>query len=277
MELGISSLAYINECRTFGKYNSSIDILIDGSQKTFEFAEKNDIKICELLIDPPAIDTNEKCQRFIELCDNYKSVRKQIHGPYSDVNLASHNHWIRKASIECYTEIAKLCKKIGAKVYTIHPGSARYLHGYNKEINTSYLLQSVRELLDNVSEIKLTNCIENMQNKTGILLDLQECENFFNNIERDDIFFTWDTSHSWTCNVKVPELWKSIHSYIKNIHIVDNIVKTSDVHPALGVGKIDFKEIFDIANSYKYKGSMIIEIGYGKDMEPSVDFIRKFF
>ncbi|TFG19941.1 MAG: sugar phosphate isomerase/epimerase, partial [Promethearchaeota archaeon] len=260
MELGISSIAYINDNRTLGEFNTPFDILLDSSEKALTFAEENDLKICEFLWDPPSILIKEEGERFMELCNDYQAITKQIHAPYSDVNLASHNQWNRRASVECYADLAHICKKIGASIYTIHPGSSRYLQGYNKAINTANLLLSVRELLDRISGLSITTCIENMQKKTGILLDLKECEDFFNRINRQDIYFTWDTSHSWTCSVDVEELWKNLHSYIKNVHIVDNTTKSSDTHPALGSGVIDFQEIFDIVSSYNYNGAMIIEI-----------------
>lgn len=277
MDLGMSSLAYINDCRINGTYRSASDILLEATKICLDFAENNDIKTCELLLDPPAVNDKEMRQKFIELCKSYNHIKKQVHGPYSDVNLASHNYWNREASINCYADVAKLCTEISAKTYTIHPGSIKYMQNANKLINHEFLLESTRILLDKINSLGLTTCIENMQKKTGILLDLEEITTFFRKMDRDDISFTWDTSHSWTCSVDVKELWKALHDRIKNIHVVDNFEKTSDVHPPLGSGNIDFNEIFEIIHQYRYEGSVIIEIGKGEDMQESVEFIRKFF
>ncbi|MGQ4872669.1 MAG: sugar phosphate isomerase/epimerase family protein [Promethearchaeia archaeon] len=277
VKLGLSSLAFINDCRIYGKYNDAQDILLDASQKALNFAEENEISICEFILDPPLNKDDDNVEKFIELCNSFTNITKQVHAPYIDINLASHNVWIREASIECYEYIAKICKKIGSKIYTIHPGSTRYLKNYNKKINFSKLFQSVNYLLEKISYLDLIVCIENMQKKTGILTTLEEILYFFNNINRNDIFFTWDTSHSWTCNVDVGELWGELHDKIKNIHLVDNFSKNSDIHPALGTGKINFNEIFEILNQYNYSGSIVLEIGSVKNLKGSIEFVLKFF
>ena len=116
-----------------------------------------------------------------------------------------------------------------------------------------------------------------MQKRTGILLDFKEIDDFFVKMNRNDIFLTWDTSHYWTCNGNVEELWSKYNSRIKNIHIVDNFDKSSDVHPALGTGKINFSEIFTVTKEYNYSGSMIIEIGSANTLNKSIEFIKNFF
>ncbi len=275
MELGLSSLGYINDRKINKKYNLKIDLLMDASEACLEFCEKNDVKVCEILFDPPDITSLENILKFVDMCSNF-SIKQQIHGPYIDTNLASHNPWSANAAIETYIQVAKICKGIGAQIYTIHPGSSKFMFNENKVFVIDQLISSTTALLEAISDLKIITCIENMQKKTGILLDLNEITNFFTKINRNDLFFTWDTSHSWTCDVNVKDLWEKCHSIIKNIHVVDNTVKTSDVHPCLGTGVIDFKEIFDIVNSYNYNGSLIIELGSGNDSLKSIEYIRKF-
>ncbi len=275
MELGISSLGHLNDHKIDVKYNSKIDLILGATEACFKFCEENDVVMCEILFDPPDILLEENRSRFIDMCNSY-SIKKQLHGPYIDTNLASHNVWSAKAAIETYTEVAKVGKAIGTQIYTIHPGSSKFMGTDNKDLVMDQLLSSVNTLLKAISELKITTCIENMQKKTGILLGLEEINEFFTKINRDDIFFTWDTSHSWTCDVGFRNLWERFHPLIKNVHIVDNNVKTSDVHPALGTGKIDFEEVIKILREFNYDNSIIIELGSVKDTKRSIEHISKF-
>lgn len=276
IELGVSSLGHVNDLKDTGNFSDSFDLLYKSAEGALNFAEENDIKICEILLEAPDILSGENKLKFVDMCSSF-SIIKQIHAPYVDVNLASYNIWNRKASIECYTECAKVCRAIGGNCFTIHPGSAKPQAEKIKSVFQKNLLLSIHELLDAIKGLKLMTCIENMQKKTGILLDFKEIDALFTNINRKDLFMTWDTSHYWTCNADFPQLWEKYHEIIKNIHIVDNTEKKSDVHPALGAGKIDFQQVFDLARKYDYNGSMIMEIGSAKDIPKSLEYISKFF
>ncbi len=71
--------------------------------------------------------------------------------------------------------------------------------------------------------------------------------------------------------------WEQFHNKIKNIHLADNENKETDHHPALGSGKIDFQNVFNLAKRYEYNGPMIVEIITGRALRRSIDFINKYF
>ena len=48
MKLEISSIAFIYDLINNGKFNNSIDLLLYTIENTFTFAEKNNLRICEL-------------------------------------------------------------------------------------------------------------------------------------------------------------------------------------------------------------------------------------
>ena len=276
IEIGISSLGHIVELGLSKKCKSLIDLLLEATDECFRFAEKNDIKLVEIVLDPPDIHTNEKRQQFIDLCKSFPNIKKQLHGPFIDLCMCSHNSFISRATVESYIETAKICTEIGAEILTIHPGLANFLINSIKEFNKKQLIKSVKDLLDAVKNMNLTICIENMPRKVKILLEENEIEKFFTDLNRKDIFLTWDTSHSWTCDVNLELFWEKFHRIIKNIHLVDNNNKETDTHPALGSSKIDFKEIFSLINKYNYVGPLIIELSSAKDLPQSIEFISAF-
>ena len=276
MELGISSLGFLVDLGLSGKFNNLYDLLFDATESCFKFAEENNIKICEIVLDPPEILTSEKKQEFIDLCNSYSNFKKQVHGPFLDLCLCSHNEFISKASVDTYVESAKICEEINARILTIHPGLANSLvksfHRYNKQ----RLVQATNNLLDLVENMDVMICLENMPKKVNLFLKTPEIKEFFTNLNRNDIFITWDTSHSWTCDVDIEIFWKRFSKIIKNIHLVDNYDKDKDNHPALGAGKVNFNEIFSIIEKYDYKGALIVELSSAKDLPQSIEFIQKF-
>lgn len=278
MELGISSLGNIIDLAISEKFKSLFDLLFEATEDCLKYAEKYDIKICELILEPPDIFSSDNKKKFIELCNSF-SVKKQIHGPFVGACLCSNNPYIAKASVESLIETAKICNQIDTEVLTIHSGSE--LLGQIKSIglfNRKRLIESVNNLLDATADLNVKVCIENLPNAYGenILLYLEDIEQFLYDLNRKDIFLTWDTSHSWTCDINLEVLWKKFHNIIKNIHIADNFNKKRDTHPAIGSGKINFHEIFDIIKSYDYNGALIIEILSAKDLSKSLEFVKKF-
>lgn len=276
MELGLGSIAFIYDFIKSGKYSSSSDLLLNSVEKAFHFAEENDLAICEVNLDPPEILLSEERQKFIDICNSFPKIKKQFHAPYAYLSLCARNPWIIQASIECYTKCADLCKEIGANLFTLHPGEAKFLHhSYNTIKNQ--LVESVEMLLDEIDGMALITCIENMPKFTGFFLNVDEINDFYSTINRNDAYFTWDTGHSWSCYDDVEELWKNQHKRTKNIHLVENLENTLDIHPTLGTGDVDFQKVFALADMYDYNGAMIMELHRVEDLQPSIEFIRQFY
>ena len=275
MELGISSLGHIIENGISGKFKNLADLLLKSSENCLDYAEKHGIKVVELVLDPLEFYNEKIKQKFIVLVNSY-SIKKQIHGPFIDLNLCSHNSDISKASINSYRSAALISKKLKSNVITIHPGYANFLIDSIRKYNKEQLAKSVNNLLKFTNKLNLITCLENMPKRCNIMLEENDIEDIILKIN-NNIYLTYDTSHFFTCSGNVESLWQKFHTIIKNIHVVDNYTKNSDTHPCLGTGKINFKKIFEIIGNYNYKGALIIELSSSKDLKPSIEFLNKFF
>lgn len=275
MDLGISSLGFIIELGILNHYKDVYGLLYNSTKMCLDFAEERNINLVELVIDPPEIQRTENRNQLIDLINTY-SNKKQVHGPFIDVNLCSHNSLISEASLEIYMDTAKFCNAINAKILTIHPGLANTSIKRIQEYNKTQLKHAIEQLLDFTSKYDIIICLENMTKQTGIMLDELNIEQIMSIINRSDLYLTYDTSHFYTANGNVELLWDKFHNKIKNIHLVDNFTKESDPHPTLGVGNINFQEIFNIIKRYNYEGPLIIELSSAKDLDESLNFINKF-
>ncbi|MFX1479231.1 MAG: sugar phosphate isomerase/epimerase family protein [Promethearchaeota archaeon] len=274
MEIGISSLGHIIEYGLSSNFNNLLDLMLKATEDCLNFAEINDIPIVELVLDPPEVIKAENQQKFIDLVKSY-SLESQIHGPFIDVNLCTHNNFISNASVESYIKTAELCNIIGVKLLTVHPGLANFLINSIRNYNKVQLANSIQKLLNSTYNLNVDICLENMPQNCHIMLDEHDIEQIFLIINRKDIYLTYDTSHFFTCDGNVKNLWDKFHKIIKNVHIVDNFNKNSDTHPPLGTGKVDFHEIFEIIKTYDYTGSLIIELSSTKDLNQSIEFLKK--
>jgi len=275
MELGISSLGHIID---YGLNNEDKDItnmFFQSTEECLNFAEEKGINVVEIVVDPQNIFTDTKREEFIDLLNSY-SMKKQIHGPFIDVNLCSHNDLISKASTEVYIETTKLCKEFNVDTMTIHPGLANFLLESIRDYNRKQLASAINVLLDFTNKLNLTICLENMPKNTHIMLDQDNIEEILNVISRSDLFLTYDTSHFYTNNGDVNLLWERYHKIIRNVHLVENFTTESDTHPNLGSGKVNFKKILNVINSYDYKGALVIELSSNKNLQESIDYINRF-
>ncbi len=275
MELGISSLGSIIDYGLNSKQKDIPNMIYRATDECLKFAEENEIDLVELVVDPQDLYTEANKQDFIDLVNSY-SLKKQIHGPFIDVNLCSHNNLISQASVEAYIETSGLCKRINTNLMTIHPGLANFILESIRVYNTIQLSRAIKKILDYTRNLNLTICLENMPKNTHIMLDQDNITETLNSIGRTDLFLTYDTSHFYTNNGDVKILWERYHKIIKNVHLVENFTTDSDTHPPLGSGKVDFKGILKTIRNYQYRGALIIELSSNKDLNKSIDYINNF-
>ncbi|MFX0075481.1 MAG: sugar phosphate isomerase/epimerase family protein [Candidatus Hermodarchaeota archaeon] len=274
MELGISSLGNIIDYGLNSKYNEIHNMIYNATDECLKFAEEHEIEVVEIVVDPQDLYSEAKREEFISLVNSY-SLTKQLHGPFIDVNLCSHNNLISQASVDAYKTTAELCKRIGVDILTIHPGLGNFLLESLRGYNTEQLSRALSILLDYTKNLNLTICLENMTKNTHIMLDQDNIAQILSSIGRTDLFLTYDTSHFYTNHGNVDVLWERFHKIIKNVHLVENYTSNSDTHPSLGSGKVNFKAILDIIRNYRYDGALIIELSSNKELKKSIDYIKK--
>jgi len=274
MRLGISSLGNIMENAFKNKFPNISSLLYHSTEECFNSAEKHGIDVVEIIVDPQDMFVGEMKQAYLDLFKSYSMV-KQVHGPFIDINLCSHNKLISQASIDAYFETAQFCQEFKAKILTVHPGLANFLMESLRDYNRIQLAKAINRILDLTKNLDISICLENMPKNTHIMLDQDNIEENLKTINRKELFITYDTSHFYTNNGDVSLLWERYHKIIKNVHLVENFTTESDTHPNLGSGKVNFKKILDVINSYDYNGALIIELSSNVGLDNSLDYIYK--
>lgn len=275
MLLGISTLGHLIDYTVNNKSNDLSKSLLEATEACLNYAEEKDIRVVELIIEPQSFLRGDLKQKFIDLTMSY-SLKKQVHAPYIDINLCSHNSTISRASIDAYLETYNLCQDLEINLMTIHPGLANSTIKSLQEYNKQQLLSALHILIDSIDDKDFILCLENMPKNSNIMLDDVNISEIFNNLNRKELFLTYDTSHYYTNSGNIRLLWKKMQNKIRNVHIVDNFTKEEDPHPPLGTGNINFERILDIIKSYNYQGSLIIELSSPKGLNQSIEYIYNY-
>jgi sugar phosphate isomerase/epimerase len=275
MKLGISTLGHLIDFSINSKSSDLSRILFEGTEACLTYAEENGIKVVEIVIEPQCYLRGELKQKFFDLINSYSFI-KQVHGPYIDINLCSHNLTISLASISAYIETYKICRDLSIKIMTIHPGVANSMIGSIQEHNKLQLISALHTLIDSINDQNFNLSLENMPKDCNIMLDNNNILEILSKLNRNDLLLTYDTSHYYTNFGDVDLLWENFHDKIKNVHLVDNYTREADPHPPLGTGEIDFEKIIGVIKKHNYRGSLIIELSSAKGLDQSIDYITKY-
>lgn len=182
-------------------------------------------------------------------------IEISLHAPYHDINIASWNLAMRKAVIKQFKECVEMADYLNSKVVVVHPGfvSSRK---YSREKTFEMMVQNFNKILKLAEDLDVTLCLENMASKPKALcIYPKELIKIFDEINSPYFKLTLDVAHTNTTGIAPPEFAKKLKSHVHHLHISDNQGK--DNHLPVGLGTIDFKEVFRSIGTFE--GISVIE------------------
>ncbi|BBL62261.1 sugar phosphate isomerase [Methanobrevibacter arboriphilus] len=241
---------------------SSSSIYEKNLQKSLEYAEKLDIKYVEIMNEYP----NDSVD--VDMMNSY-DIKYSIHSPITDLNIASLNKSIQKASINEIKKSIDLANKLDSDIVVIHPSGMTIL-GYPCE---DKILSTCKESLEICGKYGEDNgvmaTVENMPNSDWLIH-----QNIFKLNElllEINMYMTLDIGHASTMEYKERDLY---FDSIKHLHLSDNFLD-KDLHLGLGKGKIDFKNIIKVFKKNNYKGKYILEINDKSPIVDSINYLKR--
>lgn len=203
-----------------------------------------------------------------ELINSYE-FKTSVHAPLSDINLASANQSIRKASIDEIKNSMDLAVKIDAHIVVVHPGHMAFLARQFKENIVANSSDSLKECSLYAEELGLKMCVENMPDMEGMLCkDLEELHNLTKEI---DSYMTLDVGHAHNMGISVEDMVK--YDNLEHIHLSDND-GSFDNHDAVGSESINFEILFKKLKDIKFPGISVIEVKQPYEILKSLDYIK---
>ncbi|MDR1820478.1 MAG: sugar phosphate isomerase/epimerase [Methanobrevibacter sp.] len=243
---------------------SSLTVYDGDIIKSLEFVENLNIKYFELSTEYP----NNRLDR--ELLKSF-NLKYSIHSPTTDINLASLNRTIQKASIQEIKNSIEIANDLDADIVVVHPGGFSFLGEPCEKKILNRSKESLKACRDYGRELGVTPVIENMPNHEGFIYkDVHELNDLLTDLEMK---MALDIGHAFTNGFKEEELYFDL---VSHVHLSDNF-GDKDLHLALGKGKIDFKKIVDNFKGKNYDGVFILEIGDKNEILNNMDYLSKLF
>ncbi len=190
---------------------------------------------------------------FLKRAPSYK-LDYQAHAPFVDLNIASVNESVRRASVDDLKRTIESARVLGIKTVTLHPGHPSMIGA--KMVNSVVKWQ--REALYALSKCAHDNgvklALENMP--AGFWGNAENCDDLLEFIDGLGMGICWDIGHSFLASSS--DTFLSNAGMLSNVHIHDNTGRW-DEHLPIGKGKIDFERLLKALSSKNYQGKLIIE------------------
>ena len=218
---------------------------------------------------PDILDSELLCE---ELAQKYLSVKLPeyctLHGAFFDVIPFSPDKKIREVADLRIEQSISAAKKLGARAVVFHTN-------YNPFLNTPHYIEKWLEqnaeywsdILTRHRDVEIY--FENMfDTSPDILAELAKTLCRFENFG-----ICFDYAHAAITDIP-HEIWaKAFGKYTKHIHINDNDLK-SDLHLAIGDGRINFGEFYELYEKYLNGASILIETSATEGQRRSLERLR---
>lgn len=219
---------------------------------------------------PDVINDDRKVREIIE---KYKKagVPKHctLHGAFFDLVAFSEDEEIRHIAYKRMRQSMEIAKEIGAYGVVFHTNVNPYLisDNYEKRV-VEFSVEILEKLLNQYKDIDIY--LENMFDATpeilsGISERLKKYDNYG---------VCFDYAHAYIYGGNIEKWVNDLKPYIKHIHINDNDLK-SDLHLALGEGKIDWYQFMNYYNKYFNDCTVLIETTLPENQVKSLKFMEK--
>ncbi len=232
-------------------------------KEMLDYLESINVKYCELMMEYPYNKIDP------DLVNSY-NIKASIHAPLSDINIASLNESIRKASVEEVKNSIDLASKIDSEVVVVHPGHIAFLARKFPEKIKEKRLISLKECSKFAEERGIKLCVENMPDMEG--MTCKSLEELNELVQEIGTFMTVDVGHAYNTGISVDEILK--YNNIGHFHLSDNDGSFDD-HNAVGSKDINFKSLFEGLKKKDFKGVLVVEVTNKDEILESLDYIKK--
>ncbi len=169
-----------------------------------------------------------------------KGLKNVIHAPFSDINIASLNERIRRASLDILFEALEVAQLMGSLLVVVHPGhlspaGMKFPKAYEKIHK-----RSLEEIDRYSKKLGIRVALENMP--AFSILDGRTCERIRELIDGTELYVALDVGHLNTVTHNFEEFIELFRDRIIHVHLHDNDGK-NDSHLSLGEGNVPWEDI----------------------------------
>ena len=186
---------------------------------------------------------------------------------WADINLASPNPMMRQESIREVKEAIELAWDLGAQYFTLPLGRRYSIGAAPIKKAEDWALDSLENCLSFAEKSSVTICLEGYPGQLfGSAEGLLKVARKFHS---KSLRIAGDASIAHATG-DPSAFFKKIKEYIGLVHISDS------EHLPPGLGRIEFREMFDTLKKIGYQGNYLLEIYYPKDPDWAAKHARAY-
>lgn len=232
--------------------------------------------LCEKPLSLPKDVSPLERKHIRELLVSY-SLTPIVHATYYDVNIASLNPQIGRASMQQIRESVIFAADIEAPIVDLHPGNlpGDYPKRFLKQSRDN-LLRHLSTVINSAEELEVIVSIENKQQGQNLqtIATVDDQIAIIRKMSSKYCRATFDVGHANTYSCDLIDYARRIAPYLVNVHLHDNN-GTKDEHLTLGQGNIDFESVLKTLDAVQYSGPFIFEVKSWAGLESSIRTMTK--
>lgn len=175
------------------------------------------------------------------------------------VSLGDLSHRIQRASLEETLRALEASAALGIKKVTLHPGYARGLQRYVKDITLQKIRDSLCEIMMHARQLGIAVCLENLFPYLGLYVEAEEFQPLMDAFP--DAQITMDIAHG-QINARKNRSFEFLRRFpdrIAHIHASDTW-GGDDQHLPIGAGAVDYPAILKKLNAIGYDQTVTVEV-----------------
>ncbi len=245
-----------------------------------EIAPQYPIRYIEIRGEQPFFspqDITEENLSFFQNVIKETGLQVTLHSTFYDINLATLNEYLRKATMECYRKYIDLGHTVGAEIMVLHAG---HIHRditsipELKRTARNNLLENITALANYAQDKGVKIGLENSPpNKNPLMVsDWENHIKILDELSHSNVGAVLDFAHAFLHNLDLSQYLDNIYDYLIEIHIHNNDGK-QDFHAAVNQGVIDYESIF---RGRQLDVPVIMEIRNFQEAMQSLEWVKQF-
>lgn len=210
----------------------------------------------------------------LEAQEKYRENVERIHHKYPHIEVVMHLPYGREndlCNLEHFQETIKILKdgitytsQFQTKKLTLHLGYVD--EKKERSFYVDHIVPILQELCDYAQKYQMAVMIENMPGSAELGFSPEEILTIITRTARKNLKFILDTGHAHVSRYENPAYIQLLGSYLHHMHFSDND-QSGDQHKRMGLGNIDFKEVFRELHRINYHELHCLEIIFHKPEE----------
>lgn len=210
----------------------------------------------------------------------YTENVEKIHKKYPEVEVVMHLPYGRDNDLCDFTNYQKIVDRLKegiiytsqfkTKKLTLHLGAVK--EEISREVYIEHIVPILRDLCNFSKTYKMAVMIENMPGKGELGFSPEEILTIIQKVNLPNLKFILDTGHAHVSGYENPLYIRTLKDYLYHMHFSDND-RSTDQHKRIGLGNIDFKEIFLELAKADYNELHCLEVIFNRP-EELLDFAQ---